>query len=362
MKFLVLVTDAFGGTGGIAKFNRDFLSALCNFPGCDKVIALPRLAPSDIGTLPQKLRYVVDGINGKLLYIKTMIKTLMTIRHINLIICGHLNLLPIAFLAKIVFRAPVVLVIHGIDAWTPTKSFLSNYFTKSIDYFISVSEFTKKRFLEWAAPDNKKGSVLPNCIDLSLYGPGPKNETLLRRYGLQDRKVLMTMGRISAAEQYKGFDEVMEVLPALAKDIPNISYVIAGDGSDIKRLQKKALSLGIEERVIFTDWIPEAEKADHLRLADAYVMPGKGEGFGIVYLEAMACGIPTVGSKKDGSREALRDGMLGILVDPDSREEIKTGISEALSQPRGVIPVGLAYFSFGNFEQRLHGIINAVIH
>ena len=74
--------------------------------------------------------------------------------------------------------------------------------------------------------------------------------------------------------------------------------------------------------VTFTSVVPEAEKADHYRLADAFVMPGRGEGFGIVYLEAMACGIPVLGSRLDAGREALRQGELGILVDPDDRDAL----------------------------------------
>jgi phosphatidylinositol alpha-1,6-mannosyltransferase len=75
----------------------------------------------------------------------------------------------------------------------------------------------------------------------------------------------------------------------------------------------------------------------------------------------MACGIPVVGSKVDGGREALRDGMLGILVDSNSKEEIKQGIMEVLKRPRGVIPEGLDYFSFANFETRLHRLVDEVV-
>lgn len=357
----MLVSDAFGGRGGIAKFNRDFLSALCNYPGCNEVTAVPRLLLSESGQLPDKLSYLIEGINGKLKFILTVVKSILRKRHFDLIICGHINLLPAAFLARLFLKAHVVLIIHGIEAWTPTKKPLCNFLSKRINRFISVSEFTKDRFLEWTGLANEKGTILPNCIEMGLYGPGQKNEILLERYGLHSRKVLMTMGRMSADEGYKGFDEVLEILPALANDIPNISYVIAGDGSDKKRLEKKASSLGIEERVIFTGWIPEAEKADHLRLADVYVMPGKGEGFGIVYLEAMACGVPVVASKVDGSREAVKNGELGIIVDPDNQEEIKSAILKALKQPRGVVPKGLDFFSFANFQQRLHHIIDATI-
>jgi phosphatidyl-myo-inositol dimannoside synthase len=95
-------------------------------------------------------------------------------------------------------------------------------------------------------------------------------------------------------------------MPALIKEIPTIAYLIAGDGTDRHRLEEKAKSLGVHGRVVFAGYIPESEKADHYRLADAYVMPGRGEGFGIVYLEALACGVPVVASQVDGGREAVR--------------------------------------------------------
>ena len=111
---------------------------------------------------------------------------------------------------------------------------------------------------------------------------------------------------------------------------------------------------------IFTGLISEHEKVNHYRLVDVYVMPSRLEGFGFVFLEAMACGIPVVASKIDGSREAVRDGKLGILVDPDKPEEIKSGIIEALKRHRGVVLEGLDYFSYSNFEKRCHHIIDQV--
>ncbi len=77
---------------------------------------------------------------------------------------------------------------------------------------------------------------------------------------------------------------------------------------------------------MWAGYIPESEKADHYRLADAYAMPGRGEGFGIVYLEALAWGVPVVASQVDSGREAVRDGALGILVDPNDAKDIKRGI------------------------------------
>ena len=135
-----------------------------------------------------------------------------------------------------------------------------------------------QRFLGWARGDIARRFILPDCIVLERYGAGTKNLELLHRYGLTGKTVLMTLGRLSEHEKYKGVDEILELMPALIKEIPTIAYLIVGDGTDRHRLEEKARSLGVHERVVFAGYIPESEKADHYRLADAYVMPGRGEG------------------------------------------------------------------------------------
>ncbi len=205
--------------------------------------------------------------------------------------------------------------------------------------------------------------ILPNCVDLSLFTPGRKSETLLTRYGLRNRTVLLTLGRLAEEERYKGFDEVLEILPLLAQDVPNITYLIVGDGPDRIRLEKKAQQLDIADRVVFAGRISEEEKADHYRLANAYVMPSSGEGFGIVYLEALACGIPVVGSKIDGSRDALRNGRLGILVNPKDRDELHAAILKTLAEKESGVEDrrnGVEYFSTERFRERVFEIIAAI--
>src|SRR5262249_30001515 len=172
------------------------------------------------------------------------------------------------------------------------------------------------------------------------------------------KTVLMTLGRMAREEQAKGFDEVIELLPRLAKEIPNVVYVAAGDGSDRARLEAKVAQLGIEERVVFTGWVDESRKPDRYRLADVYVMPSRGEGFGFVVLEALASGTPVVASTIDGTREAVRNGMLGNVVDPRDPESIRCGILDALKKPRG-IPAGLDYFSYDRFAERLNSALQS---
>ena len=153
---------------------------------------------------------------------------------------------------------------------------------------------------------------------------------LVERYGLQSSKVILTVGRLAAQERYKGFDEVIEIMPQLVKRFPNLKYLIVGDGPDRPRLEAKVGALGVSDNVVFTGYIPESEKAAHYNLADAYVMPSSGEGFGIVLIEAAACGVPVVGSRADGSREALLDGRLGRLVDPRNQHELVQAITAVL--------------------------------
>lgn len=392
MHLFALVTDAFGGQGGIAKFNRDLLTALCAAPNVTRVVALPRLLPGPPEPMPEKLEFNSRGVGGKLRYAAAVLRSAVRHSRSSIIICGHINLLPLAFLARMMvrwsssnLRPALVLVIHGIDAWQPTRSWLTNRLARQVDMVVAVSEFTRQRFWNWAQPKSAQSYILPNCVDLARFTPGPKNPALQDRYGLRGRTVLLTVARLSAAERYKGIDQLLEVLPALAKQIENLAYLIVGSGDDRGRLVAKAKSLGLTVlehgtrdhsesqvsilrpsgsnspapavQVIFTGHIPESEKVDHYRLADAFVMPGWGEGFGIVYLEAMACGVPVLASKLDASQEAVRHGELGVLVNPKKSDELQAGIRAVLRWDRTALLPGVEYFSHARFASRCQQIL-----
>lgn len=368
MNILFLCTDAYGGQGGIAKFNRDLGNALTESPLSAHVTTLPRVKPVEtIGNTPESLNFLPHAAGSKTKYTWEVLRTgwmrgkkfSPAYRDFDLILCGHINLLPVAAIASRLTNTPLWLIIHGIDAWSPPQSVFARYALHAVNRFVSVSEHTLNRFLTWAPLTAGQGHVIPNCIDLKRYGPGPKPEDLLDRYGLRGCTILLTLGRLSSEEQYKGHDEVMEAMPDLISNIPDLAYLICGDGDDRKRLKDKAEKLGIKNRVVFAGYVPEREKADHYRLADAFVMPGRGEGFGIVYLEAVACGVPVVASSADASKEAVRNGKLGTVVDPDDIAEVQDGILQALKSSRSV-PPGLSYFSFSNFRERWQNILHNV--
>jgi asparagine synthase (glutamine-hydrolysing) len=395
---LMLLTDGFGGFGGIAQFNRDFMRAVSSSPDVEKILAVPRLMHEEPGVLPPKLTHVIDGLGGKQHYIWAVLRTARDFRASKslglrpVIICAHIHLVPAALAVRRITGAEVYLIVYGVDAWQPTRDRIANACVGQVDDFISISAVTRRRFLQWSGLRQDQGIVLPLCVNLSAFRPGSKSVDLMRRYELNDQRVLLTLGRLESEERYKGFDEIIECLPEIGKAVPDVTYLIAGDGPDRPRLVCKARELGLRvhdhsnleyedgaspsgpvenslqygaqtPRVIFVGRIKDDVKADYYRLADLFVMPSSGEGFGIVLLEAMACGVPVIASKVDGSREALRDGELGKLVDPRNPVEIREAVIGSLKSQTAdrTRPVpGVEYFSTERFEERVHAIIGAM--
>lgn len=356
MRILALLHDSFGGRGGIAKFNRDLLQAFCSHAAVEEVVCLPRVIVDEIGPLPEKLDYRVAASKGKAAFLAHELAVLADRRWFDLILCGHIRLIPLMNLLRARRRAPQGLILHGVDAWDPIGGAVTRAGLHRLDWFLSVSDYTKKRFLDWSGVEARRGLVVPNAVDLDQFKPGPKRADLLARYGLTGKTILMGMGRLDTRERYKGFDEVIEALPSLAKTRPNIAYLICGEGSDRPRLEEKARALGVGDRVVFAGYVPEAEKVDTYRLADCFLLAGWGEGFGIVLIEAMACAVPAIASSLDASAEAVANGRFGQVVDPKNPELLRLAIERALSGPR-FVPQGLETFSARAFERRIHEMI-----
>jgi glycosyltransferase involved in cell wall biosynthesis len=350
MKILLLCTDAYGGHGGIALYNRDLAEALAMRADCEEVIVIPRVIRSEPREIPAKITFVADAARGPVHYMRAIAAARRASP--DLVLCGHVNLLPVACA---IARRPL-LIVHGIEAWKqlPVRS---NRLLHRCPAVISVSDITRDRLLGWSDYRGRT-YLLRNAIRLESYGIRLKRVDLLGRYGVAGKRVLLTVGRLESRERYKGFDDVLDVLPNLPADTV---YLIAGGGNDRARLEAKAARLGIADRVIFTGFFADDEKCDLYALADVYVMPSRGEGFGRVFLEALASGVPVIGSKLDGGREALEHGQLGLLVDPTNTAEIEAAIRELLNRRQRVVPAALEAFSFENFVRNASAIVDDVM-
>lgn len=359
MKLLFLVSDAFGGHGGISRFNQDFATALSSAPGVDRLVILPRRAPNPTGTLPPRVEQRAAP-SGKLGFAAAALTE--ACRGYDAVICGHINLLPAAApAARLAGRdTRLGLVIHGVDAWAPVRgrSLAGIDLLNRIDLTIAVSRYTLDRFRAWSGVDPARCVVLPNTVDPTVFTPGPPPAALAARYGLDGGgPVVMGLARLDLLDPDKGFEEMFAALPRLLTDFPGLRYLVCGDGNGRARLEAEARRRGLERQVIFTGFVDETEKADHYRLADAFVLCGRQEGFGIVLLEAMACGVPAVASVRDGSREAVLDGAIGGLADPDDPDDLARAVAAALTQPRGTVPPALVpAFGPAAFTRRVHGL------
>jgi glycosyltransferase involved in cell wall biosynthesis len=246
------------------------------------------------------------------------------------IISTHLNFGPLALLAKRLFGTRYTLVAHGIDVHPdlPERTLDA---MRHADRVIAVSAWTRGRVIALEGIDPQKVSILPNAFDESRFTVGPRPERLLDAYDiLPGEKVILTVGRLDQRERYKGYDRIIDALGEIQNRCGPVRFIVVGTGDDRDRVISLAREKGHEASVIFAGFVPPEDLADHYRLADAFAMPSTGEGFGIVFAEALACGTPVVAGNRDGSVDALDGGRLGKLVDPLSIRAIVDGVCDVL--------------------------------
>lgn len=260
------------------------------------------------------------------------ILTSCALRRPEHIISAHLNFGPAARWAHTVLGTSYSLVCHGIDV-DPALSPSRRKALRAADQIIAVSEWTRQRVLDLGGIDAARVKVLQNTFDEARFTVGAKPAALLARYGLRpDDKVVLTVGRLDSTERYKGYDRLLRALPAIQATCGPVRYLLAGRGDDRARLEVMARELGVQGAVTFVGFVPDDELADHYRLADVFAMPSTGEGFGIVFLEAMGCGTPVLAGNRDGSIDALDGGRLGLLVNPLDVTAIAHGVNSLLSR------------------------------
>ncbi|MBD2385320.1 glycosyltransferase [Cylindrospermum sp. FACHB-282] len=360
--------DLFNNTGGIQRYSSFCLNAFQTlYPNFtydilikhDTVVPTksPNLCFHPTGNWPLFLRTPAFA---------TQIISLSFWQRPNLILSTHLNFSVTAYLLKQLIGIPYWVVAHGIEAWNIQKSTLQ-IALKHADRILAVSHYTRDRLLQEQDLDPDKVVVLPNTFDADNFRIAPKPTILLKRYGLNPKQpVILTVARLSTREQYKGYDKILTALPQIRQAIPDIHYVLVGEGDDRLRVEQLISQFQLQDCVTLTGYIGDKELGDHYNLCDVFAMPSKGEGFGIVYLEALACGKPTLGGNKDGALDALCQGELGALVDPDDTEAIAQTLIQIV---QGIYPNPLLYqpeqlrskvidqFGFDRFQHTLSGYL-----
>ncbi len=356
-------TSTFATMGGIEKFNRAFLCGLSTLEQDSLIIA-------DAASMYDKeVETDYFRADNYRLYKKNKLSfvwnELRSAHKYNQVILGHVNLALFGILIK--FFNPsikVYLVAHGIEVWG-NLSGLKKKILERCDVILAVSNYTKQKLIEVNNVAPRKVSIFHNTIDPFFKFPKKfiKPNYLLDRYDISpNEKIILTLTRLSYTEKYKGYDKVISVLPEIIKSYPSVKYLIAGKPDELEknRLTSLISQFKLEKHVFLVGFIADEEISDHYQLADVFVMPSKKEGFGIVFIEAMACGLPVIAGNQDGSVDALKNGELGMLVNPDDKEEMIATILKVLagdsytpSQKQQLQNKVDGYFGFPVFQKNL---------
>lgn len=329
-RILALVGDCYGARGGIARYNQDLFESLA--AGGAEVLVVPRLGDATGLTLPKGIRQARPIFN-RALYSLASLKAAWNHRPVDVVFCGHVYMVPLAWALARLFNACLWLQTHGIDIWTPQTG-LKRTAIEAADLVTAVSRMTRRRLLEWSdlAPDRVR--VLPNTVR-DMFVPGPASAGYRAGLDIGDGPVILTVGRLASTERSKGHEAIFALLPELRRRFPGLVYLIAGEGDDLPRLSARAHELGLARDVVrFLGYVPDKELPDLYRLADLFVMPSSTEGFGIVYLEAAACGLRVVGGASDGSADAIQDPRVGTTVDPDDGDALLAAVTAGLQAGR----------------------------
>ena len=269
----------------------------------------------------------------------------------------------VAFLAKRFFQAPYLMMFYGseIGLWKgrwPIGALMKKVASHSL-LVVAISRFTAQKTQELGIEQDHI-HVIPCGVSLDRFGL-----TVPPLFRQSSKKVLLSL---AALVPRKGFDMVIRSLPIVKATFPNFVYRIAGSGADETRLKHLVAEYHVEEWVEFTGFVPESEVPNHMASCDVMIMPsrqieGDFEGFGIVFLEANACGKPVIAGNSGGIPDAVIHQKTGLLVDPENTEAIAEAIltlftQEELAQKLGT--QGYAHsqqFSWLSMTQQIEHLI-----
>lgn len=367
-KIVLLTLETFSTTGGIQKMTRTLAKVLGQIAkkhywqfnlwsgyDSDADVDVNYVRPHDFKGFNKNRPLLVA-------------KALASANQSDVVILSHINLAVIGYLIKLLNpKCQVWLIAHGIEVWRPL-SFFKKRLLATCDKIISVSNFTKQKVLDLHNADAAKCLVLNNALDPLIKLPANfiKPDYLSKRYNLTaQNKVVFTLTRLASSEQYKGYEKVIEAIGLLKKDFPGIKYLLSGKYDNIEETRIKRLinKFGVQDQVIVTGYIDEAELEDHFLLADLFILPSKKEGFGIVFIEALACGLPVICGNQDGSRDAVKNGELGKTVNADSIPELTAAMTSYLQSPlstadrKALQDKCIAYFNADNYRDTLEKLL-----
>jgi len=261
-------------------------------------------------------------------------------RRAKLVVAGHPFLAPVAQGARFfAHQAKSVIWTHGLEVWEPL-SILRRRALRSADLVIAPTNNTANHAAREQDVPRERIRVLPWALD-------PQFEALLTTKpvpalpaNFPTGRIILTVGRWFADERYKGMDTLITALPRLLTEWPDVQLVAVGEGDDQGWLEQIAEGRGVSRHVHFLSGLTYPEIAACYQGCEIFALPSRGEGFGLVYLEAMACGKPVIGGAHGGAPEVIDDGKTGYLVEHGDAGQLATSLEALLADPASAREMG----------------------
>jgi glycosyltransferase involved in cell wall biosynthesis len=337
-RVLVLATGA-GRVGGIERVTRTLVRALGDAFGEERVGVLsiwrgdqavagrvlrrgdPMTEEGRVGH-PRSARFALDAF-----------RLARRWRRRLAIVAVHPHLAPVAWLARVVSGSPYAVWCHGIEVWGPLER-ATRFGIARADRVFAPSRFTAEQAERWAGLAKGSVVVLPHAVPPGL-DPGSPDE------GNREPGSVLTVARLDPAHAYKGVDTLLEAWPTVLETVPEARLTVVGGGRGRARLQRRAAELGVAEAITFMGWLSDEALADEYASASLFALPGRhrtgaeaqGEGFGLVFVEAGAAGLPVLAGAGGGADDAVEDDVSGLLVDPHDVGGVAAAIVRVLTDP-----------------------------
>jgi glycosyltransferase involved in cell wall biosynthesis len=350
MKVLLLAPALFTGDGGIPRILALYSRALADLAPHVKGVRF--VALNDLIADDRDLRRYT-GANleawsccsgSKRRFIRESFRLSAGCDHI---ICGHIGQLPVA-LALSLLRPGLTydLVAHGIEVWR-RPSLFQRLALRRVRRVLCVSEFTRFRMEEVARVPSSRMTIVHNGLDVFFEIP-TKAPTAT------EPPTALCVSRLSQSDAYKGVDTLIEAMPAVLVRRPDFRLRIIGQGDDRARLAALISKLGLGHAVTLSGYVSDKELQQALRDCRMLTLPSRSEGFGLVYLEAMAQGKPCLGARAGGAPEVITPET-GLLVEYGDRPAIAEAMLEMLEQKwsPATILSRAREFSYPRFRERL---------
>ncbi len=354
---LLLAPEIFASEGGITRILQIYLQALCELAetrhGSVRLVALNDAAVDSLDVRKHATSRLQECQVCNRSKRRFITGALRLARGCDRILCGHVAQLPVAWAARRLNpRLRYTLIAHGIEVWRDFP-LIERIALRGADSIFCVSDYTRRVLLAHCPGLRpERLHVVPNALApcFPITGGQPLAAC---------PPVIVTVARLTYADRYKGVEHLIAALPAVRATVPGAKLRIVGRGKDRPRLEELARQHGVlGQGVEFLGYLDDAQLAAELRGCRLFALPSSKEGFGLVFLEAMAQGRPVLGARAGGVPEVITPES-GVLVEYGDIPGIAAALAGALQRPwdEAAIQARARHFSYSQFQARLASLL-----